>query len=50
MRYFSEAIDKLPAWAKIVLGVLTLIASGYCIAHYGFWSFILHVIFSPMPE
>jgi len=26
---------------------LTVLGSVYCIAHYGFWSFLLHVIFSP---
>jgi hypothetical protein len=49
MRSVSKIIDELPAWAKVVLCALTLIGSGYCIAHYGFWSFILHVIFNPIP-
>jgi hypothetical protein len=49
MRSISKAIDELPAWSKVVLVALTLIGSGYCIVHYGFWSFILHVIFSPIP-
>ena len=26
---------------------LTVLLSVYCIAHYGFWSFLLKVIFSP---
>ena len=43
----NKAIDKLPTWVKFILAVLTVLLSVYCIAKYGFWSFILHVIFSP---
>jgi hypothetical protein len=47
MKWISKAIDKLPTWAKLILMVLTVIGSVYCIARYGFWSFLLHAIFSP---
>jgi hypothetical protein len=47
MEFISKAIDKLPGWAKLIGAVLTVVASVYFISHYGFWSFLLHVIFSP---
>jgi len=43
----SRAIDKLPIWVKLILTVFTVLGSVYCIAHYGLFSFLLHVIFSP---
>lgn len=43
----NKAFDKLPPWVKLILAVLTVLLSVYCIAKYGFWSFILRVIFSP---
>jgi hypothetical protein len=47
MGVVSRAIDKLPTWAKVVLGVVTIVGSIYCIAQDGFWTVILHAIFSP---
>jgi hypothetical protein len=47
MGVIARATDKLPTWAQIVLMVGAIGASVYCIAHYGFWSFFLHMIFSP---
>ena len=47
MEWMSRAFDKLPTWAKVIFGVFTIVLSIYCIAHYGFWSFLLHAIFSP---
>jgi hypothetical protein len=47
MGYIGRAIDRLPPWAKLVFYVLTAIGSIYCIARYGFWHFLLRVIFSP---
>jgi hypothetical protein len=47
MEWISRAIDKLPSWAKVIFYVLMIIGSVFCIAHYGFWSFLLKVIFSP---
>jgi hypothetical protein len=47
MELISKAIDKLPKWAKLILMVCTVLGSVYCIARYGFFSFLLHVIFSP---
>jgi hypothetical protein len=49
MGWFSETIDQLPAWVKIILLVFTLLGSVYYIAGYGVFSFLLHVIFSPVP-
>ena len=43
----DKVVDKLPTWAKFILIVLTVLGSVYCISYYGFWSFLLHVIFSP---
>src|SRR6266403_350158 len=40
MEWMSRAIDKLPAWAKLMFWVLTVILSVYYIAQYGFWSFL----------
>jgi hypothetical protein len=48
-RAISRAIDKLPKWAKFSLVVLLVLGCVYYIAHYGFFSFLLHMIFSPMP-
>jgi hypothetical protein len=47
MEWISRAIDKLPIWAKLIFYGLTVLGSVYCIAHYGFWSFLLHALFSP---
>jgi hypothetical protein len=43
----SKAIEKLPAWAKVILFVLAIIAGVYSISRDGFWTFLLKVIFSP---
>lgn len=43
----GKVVDKLPVWGKIIFYVLTLGLSVYCIAHYGFFHFLLRVIFSP---
>ncbi len=47
MGVVSRAIDKVPTWAKVVLGVVAIVGSVYYVAQYGFWTFILHAIFSP---
>jgi hypothetical protein len=47
MGLISRAVDKLPRWAKFIFAALTVVGSVYCIARYGFWSFLLRVIFSP---
>jgi hypothetical protein len=47
MSMVSRAIDKLPTWVQVLLMVTAIPMSVYCIAHYGFWSFVLHAIFSP---
>ena len=43
----GKVVDKLPLWGKVIFYVLTLILSVYRIAHYGFFHFLLSVIFSP---
>ena len=45
----SRAVDRLRGWVKYILAFLTVIGSGYYIAHYGFLSFLLRMIFSPVP-
>jgi hypothetical protein len=46
MGYISRAIDRLPTWAKFILGILAVVGTIYGIARDGFW-FLLRVIFSP---
>jgi len=48
MGSISRVIDRLPMWAKLISVALTVLGSMYCIARYGFLSFLLHVIFSPL--
>jgi hypothetical protein len=48
MESISRAFDRLPTWAKTIWMVFTVLASVYCIARYGFLSFLLHMIFSPL--
>jgi hypothetical protein len=48
-RAISKAIDKLPKWAKSICVVFAVFGTVYYIAHYGFLSFLLHMIFSPLP-
>ena len=40
----GKLVDKLPPWGKFVFYVLTAVGSVYCIAHYGFFHFLLRVI------
>jgi hypothetical protein len=47
MGVVSRAIDKLPTWVQVIFVVIAIPVSMYSIAHYGFWSFVLHMIFSP---
>jgi hypothetical protein len=47
MGMISRAIDKLPTWVQVLLVAFAIPVSLYYIAHYGFWSFLLHLIFSP---
>jgi hypothetical protein len=47
MEFISRAFDKLPRWGQVVFIVVTVFASIYCVAKYGFFSLLLHVIFSP---
>jgi hypothetical protein len=49
MGAISRAVDKLPTWVQAVIGVVAVLMSVYSIAHYGFFSFLMHMIFSPNP-
>jgi hypothetical protein len=48
-RGISRALDKLPRWANLMLMAFVALVSVYYIAHYGFFSFLLRMIFSPLP-
>lgn len=47
----SKALDRLvnkfPVWGKFIFFGLTVVGSVYYISHYGFWHFLLRMIFSP---
>ena len=47
MGVVSRAIDKLPTWLQVILVVVAIATSVYFIAHYGFLSFLMRMIFSP---
>ena len=47
VEFISRAFEKLPRWGQVVFIVVAVFGSIYCIAKYGFFSFLLHVIFSP---
>ena len=47
MSLTRRAIDKLPAWAQTLLLILAIPLAIYETLHYGFWHFLLRVIFSP---
>ncbi len=42
-----RGFEKLPTWANVLLMVAVVPASAWYIAHFGFWHFILRMIFSP---
>jgi nitrate reductase NapE component len=48
-RAIDKLIDKLPRWAQLILLVFVAVGSVYYIAHYGFLTFLLKMIFSPLP-
>jgi hypothetical protein len=47
MELISRGFDRLPIWAKAVLGLLAVVGSIYLIAREGIWVFLLKLIFSP---
>ncbi len=47
MSLVSRALDKLPAWVQLTLGLIAVPLTIYYIAHYGFWHFVLRMILSP---
>lgn len=48
-RAISRALDRLPRWANVILVVVVVIGSIYYIAHYGFFTFLLRMILTPLP-
>jgi hypothetical protein len=48
MGLISRAVDRLPTWAKFILAALTVVGSVYYIARYGFLTFLLKAVFSPL--
>jgi hypothetical protein len=48
-RAVDRLIDKLPRWAQLTLMALVALGCVYYIAHYGFFTFLLRMIFSPVP-
>lgn len=44
----SKAVDKLPTWAQRLFMAFAIIVAGFYIYRYGFWSFLLHALFSPV--
>jgi len=48
-RAIDKLTDRLPRWAKLICGVFAVLGSVYYIAHYGFFTFLLRMIFSPLP-
>jgi len=47
MGVISRAIDELPVWARVALAIAAISLAIYGIHYYGFWSFLMHAIFSP---
>ncbi len=47
MGMISKTLDRLPPWVQVLLAIAAIPASIYGVVHYGFWSFVLRVIFSP---
>ena len=45
----DDWIKRVPPWARMSLLILTVAGSVYCIARFGLLSFLMHVIFSPVP-
>ena len=43
----SRAIDEVPVWARVILEIAVISLAIYGIHYYGFWSFLMHAIFSP---
>ena len=48
-RSILRALDKPPRWANLILGILAVVWCLFYIARYGFLSFLLHMILSPLP-
>jgi hypothetical protein len=42
-----ELLDRLPAWAKVLVYVIGVAGFFYCVGHYGLGIILLHAIFSP---
>jgi hypothetical protein len=49
MGIISRGFDRLPTWGEEIFYILSILGCVYCISEYGFWSFLLRVVFSPVP-
>jgi hypothetical protein len=47
MGIITRSIDRLPGWVQAILFALAAIGGVYYIAEYGFWRFLLRMLFSP---
>jgi len=48
MGVVSRAVDRLPKWAQIVLGALSVVASVYYVNRYGLLRFLVALL-KPVP-
>jgi hypothetical protein len=46
--FIGKLFDKLPKWGRVIWVVLTIVLSAYCVYRYGFFHYLLRVIFSPL--
>jgi len=44
---FDKTFAKIPTWAKAIFFALTILGCAWYIARFGFFHFILRMIFSP---
>jgi hypothetical protein len=47
MGIIGRALDRLPDWVQKLLFVFAIVWSVYYVTRFGFWSFLLHALFSP---
>ena len=43
----GKMVGRLPLWGNVIFYALAELGSVYCIAHYGFFHFLLRMILSP---
>jgi hypothetical protein len=47
MGVVSRTIGRLPTWVQVIVTVIAIAVSMYYIAHDGFFSFLVRMLFSP---